>query len=423
MTILKNNYFWMFLVFLALTGCSVSKKVQKDLVKQSEANHHFTGVLVYNTKTGKNIIDLNASKYFTPASNTKLFTFYTAWKTLRDSVAGFEYDKAGDSLILRGTADPGFLNDSTGADPLTFLRNLKKNIYLIDENIEEPPYGDGWSWGDYPYAYMPEKSIFPIYGNTIHIDKSGDSLLVTPAFFYDKVHIRDTIYKAREKDENIFYLQKKTSYKDKKIPFKTSSQMVADLLGQELGAKVTLIPNKESYAFKPFYRTAYDSLFTKMLVESDNFIAEQLMLQVGQALGGKFSVSEAITYSLEHYLPQIPQVPRWVDGSGLSRYNLFTPASMVHLLKKMHHEVPKERLFDYFPKGGRTGTLKNNYKNQPYIRAKSGTLSNNYNLSGYLITKKGTVLIFSYMSNHYQGGSSSVKEEISGYLARLYKAY
>ena len=166
-----------------------------------------------------------------------------------------------------------------------------------------------------------------------------------------------------------------------------------------------------------------DAALIPWIVESDNFIAEQLMLQVGHAVSGKFSVSEAISYSLTHYLPQLQQVPRWVDGSGLSRYNLFTPESMVYLLKKMYLEIPEERLFAYFPKGGRTGTLKNNYKNQPYIRAKSGTLSNNYNLSGYLITKKGTVLIFSYMSNHYQGGSSAVKEDISGYLERLYKVY
>lgn len=411
------------LFFLILTGCSVSKRVQKDLVKESEANHHFTGVQVYNTKTGKNLIDMNGSKYFTPASNTKLFTFYTAWKTLRDSVAGFEYCKTGDSLILRGTADPGFLNDSADAEPLTFLRSWNKNIYLLDENMEEPSYGEGWSWGDYPYAYMPEKSVFPIYGNTIRIDKSGDRLEVSPSFFFDRVHVIDKIDKAREKDENTFYVPRETSFKDKRIPFKTSNQMVADLLSKELGSKVTLIANKDSYAFKPFHRTAYDTLFTKMLVESDNFIAEQLMLQVGHAVSGKFSVSEAISYSLTHYLPRLPQVPRWVDGSGLSRYNLFTPESMVHLLKKMYLEIPEESLFAYFPKGGRTGTLKNNYKNQPYIRAKSGTLSNNYNLSGYLITKKGTVLIFSYMSNHYQGGSSAIKEDISGYLARLYEAY
>lgn len=413
----------MILVYLILTGCSVSKKVQKELTKESEVNHHFTGLVVYNTKTGKDIIDLNGSKYFTPASNTKLFTFYTAWKTLRDSVAGFEYYKTGDSLILRGTADPGFLNDSTDAKPLKFLKKWDKNIYLIDENIEEPSYGKGWSWGDYPYDYMPEKSIFPVYGNTIHVDKTKEIIDVTPAFFFDKVYVIDKIEKAREKDENIFYVRKEASFEDKKIPFKTSNQMVADLLGQELGAKVTLISNKEFYEFKPFHRTVYDSLFTKMLVESDNFIAEQLMLQVGRAVSGKLSVSEAINYSLNNYLPKIPHDPRWVDGSGLSRYNLFTPASMVYLLKKMYRDIPNESLYSYFPEGGKTGTLKNNYKEQPYIRAKSGSLSNNYNLSGYLITKKGTVLIFSYMSNHFMGGSSSIKEDISGYLKRLYESY
>ena len=161
-----------------------------------------------------------------------------------------------------------------------------------------------------------------------------------------------------------------------------------------------------------------------MLEESDNFIAEQLMLQVGNKVDSVYSVRRAIFYSLDNYLKEIPQKPRWVDGSGLSRYNLFTPESLVFLLKKMHREIPEEKLLSYFAIGGKSGTLKNYYKNEkPYIYAKSGTLSNNYNLSGYLKTKKGTILIFSYMNNHYQGSSVVRKREMEKFFLQLYEKY
>jgi len=420
---LKNKFLLLFLSTVLLTGCSVSKKIQKELEEESANNNYFTGVVVYNTKTKKKIIDFQGSKYFTPASNTKLFTFYSAWITLKDSVVSFEYANLKDSLIIRGAGDPGFLEDTINTKSLDFLRRTSENIYLIDEKIEDSPYGDGWSWDDFPYYYMPEKSIFPVYGNTVKLSKTGDSLHVTPSFFLNKVKMVDQFQALREPEENLFYLKKSDAHIDKTVPFKISNQLVADLLGQELGAKVTLIPYKESYLFKPFKRVPYDTLFTKMLVDSDNFIAEQLMLQVAKKTVGKFNVLEGIQYTLDNYLKEIPQKPRWVDGSGLSRYNLFTPASMVYVLQNMYKEIPRDKLFAYFPEGGKTGTLINNYEGQPYIRAKSGSLSNNYSLSGYLITKKGTLLIFSYMNNHFQGGSVDRKKEMEVYFSRLYEAY
>ena len=120
-------------------------------------------------------------------------------------------------------------------------------------------------------------------------------------------------------------------------------------------------------------------------------------------------------------MPNLPQKPRWVDGSGLSRYNLFTPEDNVHLLTKMYQEIPLEKLLSYFPAGGKSGTLKRWYGHETaYVYAKSGTLSNNYNLSGYLITKKGTLLIFSYMNNHYKLTNSQIKAQIQEHLEEIY---
>ncbi len=421
---MKNRSLLWSLVLLLLLSCSVTKQIEHDLISQSEMNNYFRGFVVYNTKTQKEIINYNGAKYFTPASNTKLFTFYTALRTFKDSVTGIKYDLLQDSLIIKGAADPSFLYGFKNNRTIEFLRKAKQKIYLINIDIAEPVYGDGWSWDDYPYYYMPDKSIFPIYGNVLHLKKNKDSLFVNPNFFSKNIKIKNQINNRRDLEKNNFYVKNDEEFEDLNIPFKTSIQLVADILSDEIGSKVTLIPSNNSYKFREFKSVKYDSLYLRMLEESDNFIAEQLMLQVGREVDSVYSVKKAIDYSLENYMQNIPQKPRWVDGSGLSRYNLFTPESYVFLLKKMYSEFSQEKILSYFPIGGETGTLKNYYKNEkPYIYAKSGTLSNNYNLSGYLITKKGTVLVFSYMNNHYQGKSVARKIEMENYFLQLYNKY
>ncbi len=409
------------IISLVVLNSCASHNIEKDLNKQNGTNNYFRGLVVYNTKKGKEIINYNGDKYFTPASNTKLFTFYTAYKTFKDSVIGLQYFKNSDSLIIKGTADPSLLYGFDENKIVDFLKNTDQNIYLVDENIEEPVYGLGWAWDDYTYYYMPEKSQFPIYGNIIELTKNSDSIRVLPDFFSKYVEINNEKNIRRDYDSNQFYVRSTDSFEERLIPFQTSNQLLADLLGNEIGKKIVVIKPKKDIFLKPFYSVHYDSLYKQMLVISDNFIAEQLMLQVGNEVDSAFSVKKAIEYSLENYLKDIPQKPRWVDGSGLSRYNLFTPESLVYLLKKMYREIPHKKLLSYFPVGGESGTLEKYYGNdKPFIYAKSGTLSNNYNLSGYLITKKGTVLIFSYMNNHYQGNSSERKKEMEEIFLKLY---
>lgn len=421
---MKNNLLLFILIILTLISCSTTKQIERNLEKQSEINNYFRGFVVYNTKTNKEVINYNGAKYFTPASNTKLFTFYSAYRTFKDSVTGFEYDILKDSLIIKGTADPSLLYGFEESKTIEFLKNTKQNVYLVDKTIDEPPLGLGWAWDDYAYYYMPEKNQFPIYGNIIKLSKSKDSITVIPNFFKKKIKIKDQIFKRRDLNKNKFYIKRSTEVDKREIPFKTSNQLVADLLSDEIGKKVVLIPSSKAYNFKEFKSVKYDSLYKKLLVISDNFIAEQLMLQVGNEVDSVYSVKRGIAYSIENYLQGIPQKPRWVDGSGLSRYNLFTPESNVFLLKKMYKEIPTKKLFSYFPVGGKSGTIKNYYKNgEPYIYAKSGTLSNNYSLSGYLVTKKGTVLIFSYMNNHFKGSSSNRKKEMNEFFMQLYEKY
>jgi serine-type D-Ala-D-Ala carboxypeptidase/endopeptidase (penicillin-binding protein 4) len=109
----------------------------------------------------------------------------------------------------------------------------------------------------------------------------------------------------------------------------------------------------------------------------------------------------------------------------LSRYNLFTPRSLVKLLQNLHVEVKQERLFKLLPAAGVSGTLKSlgGATNEPFIFAKSGSLGGVYALSGYLVTKKGKVLIFSTMNNNFIKPTSEIRKEIGNLLRDLHLEY
>jgi D-alanyl-D-alanine carboxypeptidase/D-alanyl-D-alanine-endopeptidase (penicillin-binding protein 4) len=414
----------LFIVFIVISSCGTTQKLKRDFNKNQNESEFFKGFVLFNPKSGKNIINHNGAKFFTPASNVKLFTFYSAYKTLGDSLKGLEYIKKNDTLIIKGTADPTFLYGFKDSKTIPFLKSHEGPIVLLDETINDDLLGSGWSWSDYQYYYMPEKSIFPIYGNLALYAMKNDSIHVVPKYFSNSISVLDSLKVNRDYETNQFYLQRNDSLLYE-VPFKTTLQLIAKLLSDTLNKPVELTTKQFYTEFTPLYSVSSDSVYKQMLTVSDNFIAEQLMLQVGKATKNLYNTNDAINYSLKNYLPNTPHKPRWVDGSGLSRYNLFTPESTVHLLTKMYLEIPKEKLLNYFAIGGESGTLKNWYggKDKPYVFAKSGTLSNNYSLSGYIITKKGTFLIFSYMNNHYKQSNSEIRTQIQEHLSKIYEKY
>ena len=158
-----------------------------------------------------------------------------------------------------------------------------------------------------------------------------------------------------------------------------------------------------------------------MLLPSDNHVAEQIMMMISGTLGGDLNVRKGINHVIENYMSDLPDSPNWRDGSGLSRYNLFTPRSVVGLLKKIDEKVNNdELLFDSLPQGGKQGTIRRLYAARDggpaYVFAKTGTLSNNHCLSGFVITESGRKLLFSFMNNNYVIPTREVQSQMEEIL-------
>ncbi|MBC7421944.1 MAG: D-alanyl-D-alanine carboxypeptidase, partial [Ferruginibacter sp.] len=171
------------------------------------------------------------------------------------------------------------------------------------------------------------------------------------------------------------------------------------------------------------YSQPTDSLLKPMLYTSDNFFAEQSLLMVSNEHLGYMSTDAIIDTLIKTDLRDVPQKPRWVDGCGLSRYNLFSPFSFVYILNKAKNEFGIQRLQSILPTGGQ-GTLKNFYqKDSSFIFAKTGSLSNNSAISGMLYSKKGKLLIFSVLANQFVGSATKVRHAVEKFLEAIREKY
>jgi len=249
------------LICMTLMSCGSTKKASTEqFLKKSGVSAlndtHFAGFYLYNPDTKKTIIEYNSDKQFTPASNTKIVTLYSALHLLGDTIPAYSYAMVKDTLVLAGTGDPSLLhpyfNDSTALNFAASYPNVK--LYL--DNFHDTPYAPGWAWEDYQWYFSPERSGLPMYGNSIEL------------YYTDKLYLNADYFR-----DNV-------------------------------------------------------------MLESDNFLAEQLMILASSTLSDSLSFKKTRNHILKNKLPNLPQVPRWVDGSGLSRYNLFSPKSLGYILNE-----------------------------------------------------------------------------------------
>ncbi len=119
------------------------------------------------------------------------------------------------------------------------------------------------------------------------------------------------------------------------IPLKTSPELTVALLQDTLKKSVTIVNILMPDTARTLYTISADSVYRRMLLPSDNFIAEQLLLVCSSMFPGSLNTRAAIEYSKQHFLKDLPDEPQWVDGSGLSRQDLFTPRTIIALLVKI----------------------------------------------------------------------------------------
>ena len=426
-------------------------KQQPSILSDSVFNNAHIGICVYEPATNTYLYNYQSNKYFIPASNTKIATCYAAMKYLGDSLVGLIYDtlnfhgKDDSTITIFGVSDPTFLHsDFKNQRVFNFLTGIKNRKIFLGEITHYPTkslasYGKGWARDDYNEAYMAERSFFPIYGNVAKFYLDDTVVKVIPGYFQKKVvqskEKLSSFKIERLENENSFMVYDNPSNKKNvtvDVPLKLGVDLVVNnfnhvegnLLADTLKKKIAPSRHRftdKSYLFskKKIYSQPTDSLLKPMMHNSDNFFAEQTLLMVSLNQLGYLSDEKIIDSLLKTDFKSLPQKPRWVDGSGLSRYNLFSPQDFVFILNKMKNEFSWQRISTIFPTGDE-GTLKGYYKGyQNKIFAKTGSLSNNYSLSGFIKSNAGKAYIFSIMVNNHQVTATEIRTSIEKFITTI----
>ncbi len=100
------------------------------------------------------------------------------------------------------------------------------------------------------------------------------------------------------------------------------------------------------------------------------------------------------------------------DGSGLSRQNLVTPATVVKLLRFMYQSPARENWISLLPVGGQDGSLASRFGDPRVtgrIHAKTGSVAHVSALSGYFQRANGHWTAFSILVNNFNGPSGEIR--------------
>jgi len=426
-----RTFLIIFVVFLSV-GCTREMRFGRKISHQFNENpvfqQAFSGLVVKDALTGKILTNINGDKYFTPASNTKMVTLMTAMNYLPDTLTSIVYLSHGDSLLFWGVGNPVFLDDRLEWDSVTyrFLAENKHDLYFCSDNFRTTGLGSGWAWDDVPYRYSAWRSPMPIYKNAIQFryDSLAQKFVTTARIFQNNISYITTNDKLSfSKDKNRIQLHGKSpNLYEREVPFDYDDAFFAQILGDTLHRRVVAtacgLPPTTAQRLKTVIA---DSVYVIMMQESDNLMAEQLLLMAAYAKTGILSEDSIIPYAKQEVLAPLGIEAKWVDGSGLSRYNKFRPMDMVAVVSYLMQSQPISRLETIFPQGEVKGSIKEWYPN--YVFAKTGTMSGVHSLSGFMTTQKGKKVIFSFMHNNYLGSSKVYKPEMRKILEWIWAKY
>ena len=442
-----------------------------DVLDAEPLANGWWGVMVVDVETGEVLYRRHAERSFVPASNTKLYTTAAALDQLGPGyryrtevfIDGPVVDGVLEgNVIVRGSGDPAIGGRFNGgdrtavfrawADSLRALGITRINGDLIgdDDIFDDTPLGYGWSWDDEPYWYAAEISGLSFNDNNIDFAiearSEGQPARVSwEPFGTDYVRVinrtlttsadssLDEGY-ARARGTNTIELSSRvpegrTDFESLTMTNPTrffvhvlrEALVQAGLAVEGRPVDVDDLSIKPDYAPDRYRRLAvHTSVPLADIVEvinkrSQNLYAEQVLrtlaterpldeeeLEPGSAeMGLEAAMATFVKAGIDTSRIQL------VDGSGLSRMNLVTPAMTMALLRYMWHHPDasvRQAFVDSMPIGGQDGTLQFRFRRgsaRGKVRAKTGTLSNVNSLSGYVPSAQGSLLAFVLMGNHH----------------------
>jgi D-alanyl-D-alanine carboxypeptidase/D-alanyl-D-alanine-endopeptidase (penicillin-binding protein 4) len=385
-----------------------SKKIDRWISKNENLKSSVVSIAIKQLNKDKKISGVGFNTSMTPASNIKILTVLGSL-TSGDTIPSIKYKISNDTLRISSTGYPFIAHPKYDDEDLeTFIKSFNHIVYH-KPNIDLTKYGPAWAWDDFKYYFQAERSEMPIYGNVIQIVKEfNDSIKVTPDIFQVVNNLKQKEKVYRDHQENNFSVNPSLIRAGDTIyyPFVTSRKITMNLLESFFQTSISY-EEDELKNYKIWNSKIKDGIYSAILKDSDNLISESLAANISLRFNDTISVDKGLKIILNSLDDNKIQL---YDGSGLSRYNLIKPSSLVLALEKIYQYLGSDRIKKIFP---------NNYiitGTEGFVWGKTGTLKNNHNYSGYIFTDKGRQYVFSIMINHFTDDLDKIKEAISDFL-------
>lgn len=469
----------------------MQRDLQRDLeraIAQAGLNGLDVGVSVVDLRTGRRIVDIDAYDPLIPASNMKLLTSATALMTLGES---FMFDTrfllADGTLVIVGSGDPGLGDPAMLADLpepmdvdalLDFIADAImrakpgaiREIVIDDRVFDRDTVHEDWPSNQLQYYYcaevgglnfhlnianvfarptslnQPSRIVLEPDASSIEIEnKTRTAARRTPA---GRPH-QSAISIARDADGNRWRVSGEvsrsvgapTALRDTAIVF---GELLAERLerrGVEIGEAhelpaeaVRRIETDERFEGEPLLviKTPIAEVLKRCNTDSYNLHAEALFKRIGHEITrqpgswvlGAAGMRQKLTNAIG---PSALEGLRVADGSGMSRDNKISPATLTALLAHMHvisDESERVLFRDSLARSGE-GTLRRGFLAPGDLRhdilAKTGYLNHVRTISGYVVPKGGSepVAAFSILMNGFNKSDALRSRELRNEMVRL----
>jgi D-alanyl-D-alanine carboxypeptidase/D-alanyl-D-alanine-endopeptidase (penicillin-binding protein 4) len=438
----------------------------------------YWGAVIQSLDTGKIWYERNANKLFMPASNQKILTTSAAlsvlgpdfrFKTTVAHTGGIEGNTLAGDLVVFGTGDPTFyerwLDDSrdvfrewAGQLKDKGIRRITGNVVGDDNAWDDENVGNGWAldnldaWYSAPYSALQlnedyidfnivppaavdgEVRIVPnvpsnyytIENNLTAVAEGRASVSVSRKYGTNHFVFNGTVVAGSDAFERspsiwnptLFYVTVlKEVLEEEGINVDGEARDCDDLPGWNASPDglPTLIVHESP-------RLA--DILTMLMKRSQNLYAETMVHTLGWNENGKgtFRGGREVVQRVLADFGVDPEGYRYMDGSGLTRYNFVSPRQVTDILIGMDKGPYREIWFEALPIAGVDGTLRNRMKGTPAegnVHAKTGTISNVRGLSGYVTTADGERIVFSFLVNAHLRSSRDTETVTDGVLALI----
>ena len=366
-------------------------------VSDSLLQNAFIGLDVIDITSGDTIYQLNADRYFTPASNLKLFTSAAALELLGPNFrfkTEFYYDGKIDrkgrlkgALIIKGGGDPlisgRFRSHITEilecwADSLNSrgIRQIDGGITVDNSYFKGPKLGPGWSLDDLSYWYACPISALSFNDNCVDLKfypgkRAGDPAIIIFDPITDYITIQNNAvtlppdssftldYYRIPNTNNITFFggiaandtSGRIDYVSIDKPEIYCATVLCDVLyskGIKVKKDIKLLSDRDSKPIldnvyqnaTPLFNWQSDSLGEVIKVintNSQNFFAEQTLKTIGAEKGSEGDFAGGIK-AVRQFFESIGIKEGdlvMYDGSGLSYMNMVKPSAIIRVLSYM----------------------------------------------------------------------------------------